>query len=149
MVGSQNGGFGIGEYNAVLATSTYAIPVWADGRTNDGNLNLYAAFIKLGADSVTGIENITAVNGALKISSLYPNPVKELLNLSYESSKAGEMEISVFDEAGKLVKTFANQTIAVGKGIAPLTTAGLSSGTYLLRVMFNGSMTVRRFVKAG
>ena len=148
-IGSQNGGFGIGEYNAVLSTSTYAIPVWADGRTNDGMINLYAAFIKLGADSVTGLQNITSINGALQIDALYPNPVKEQLNLSYQASRGGEIDLGVYDAQGKLVKALPSSTIDTGKGNLQLNTTGLASGTYLLRVMFNGSMNVRRFVKAG
>ena len=148
-VGSQNGGFGIGEYNAVVSTGTYAIPVWADGRSNNGQLNLYAAFIKLGADSVTGIENITPVNGALKIYAVYPNPAQEQINLSYQTSQAGEMAITVYDVQGKMVKNLASVQVNTGKGALQLNTDGLAAGTYLLRIMFNGSMNVRRFVKAG
>ena len=148
-IGSQNGGFGIGEYNAVLSTSTYAIPVWADGRTNDGMINLYAAFIKLGADSVTGLQNISSINGALQIDGLYPNPAKEQLNLLYQASRSGAIDLSVYDVQGRLIKTLPSSNINTGKGVLQLNTIGLASGTYLLRVMFNGSMNVRRFVKAG
>ncbi|MBU0763484.1 MAG: hypothetical protein KJ607_01475 [Bacteroidetes bacterium] len=38
-VGDNNQSFGIGEYTQVLATEGYIIPVWCDGRQNNGNLN--------------------------------------------------------------------------------------------------------------
>jgi hypothetical protein len=147
-IGSQNGGFGIGEYNTVLSTGTYAIPVWADGRTNDGMINLYTAFINLSNDSTAaGIQNITSVNGALKIYSVYPNPVKNQLNLSYQTSQPGQMDFTVYDEAGKLVKSLPSIQASIGTGNAQVNTSELAAGTYLLRIMFNGSMNVRRFVK--
>jgi hypothetical protein len=147
-VGSQNGDFGIGEYNAVLATGTYAIPVWADGRTDDGLLNLYAAFVNLGADTVSGLQNITSINSTLKIQAVYPDPVKSLLNLSYETSQPGEMQLSVFDVQGKQLMEFPSSQINQGKGTLQVNTTGLAAGTYLLKVMFNGSLNVRKFVKA-
>jgi hypothetical protein len=148
-IGSQNGGFGIGEYNSILSTSTYAIPVWADGRTNNGMINLYAAFVQLGTDSTpAGLQNLTAINGALQIDAVYPNPVKSQLNLSYQTSIAGQMDLSVYDGQGKLVKALNPAQVSIGKGTLQLNTAGLASGTYLLRAMFNGSMYVRKFVKA-
>ncbi len=148
-IGSQNGGFGIGEYNAVLSTSSYAIPVWADGRTNDGMINLYAAFVKLGADSVTGVQNISAVNGALQIDGVYPNPVKDELNVAYQTPQGGKMDLSIYDAQGKLVKQLAPAEVNSGKGKLQLNSSGLAAGTYLFRIMFNGTMSVRRFVKAG
>ena len=39
----QNGTFGIGEYNQVISTGGYAIPVWADGRKGNGDLDIYAS----------------------------------------------------------------------------------------------------------
>ncbi|HWB63692.1 MAG TPA: T9SS type A sorting domain-containing protein [Chitinophagales bacterium] len=148
-VGAQNGGFGIGEYNAVLATSQYAIPVWADGRDNNGQLNLYAAFINLGADTVaTGLQDITAINSPLKIYSLYPNPAKEEVTLNYETSQAGKIEITLYDAQGKEVKALKPGNIAIGKGNMPVNVNQLAAGNYLMKINFNGAINVRRFVKS-
>lgn len=147
-VGTQNGGFGIGEYNSILANGSYAIPIWADGRTDDGMLNIYAAFIQLGNDTISGLQNLSTINGALKIFNVFPDPVKDQLNLSYEATQGGEMQISAYDVQGKLVKQFSASQVTAGKGTLSFNTKELASGTYLLKVIFNGSLNVRRFVKA-
>jgi len=146
-VGLLNGGFGIGEYNAVLAANDYIIPIWSDGRSNTGQMNLYSAFIKAVPGQSVGIQNISAVNGPLIINSVYPNPAKDVLNLSYESSEAGNMELSVYDVQGKLVLPLGNRQIAAAKTTTTINTSNLTAGTYLLRVVLNGTVNVREFVK--
>ena len=146
-VGLMNGGFGIGEYNAVLATANYVIPVWADGRSNTGQLNLYAAFINTTQGANAGLQNISTINGPLTIDGLYPNPAKNALTLSYESSEAGKMQLAIYDEAGKLVMPLVDQQITAAKGSIPLDITDLAAGTYLLKVTLNGTMNVRQFVK--
>ncbi len=146
-VGLLNGGFGIGEYNAVLTTHDYIIPVWSDGRSNTGQMNLYSAFIKAVPGQSVGLQNITSINGPLKITSVFPNPAKDILSLTYESSEAGNMELSVYDVQGKRILPLATQQIAATKGTAALNINSLASGTYLLKVMLNGTLNVREFVK--
>ncbi|MAT39940.1 MAG: hypothetical protein CL946_10090 [Ectothiorhodospiraceae bacterium] len=48
------GSFGIGDYDRALSTAHYAIPIWSDGRGNDGDLNVYAAFVPL--ESIIPVE---------------------------------------------------------------------------------------------
>ena len=146
-IGLKNGGFGIGEYNAVLATNDYVIPVWADGRDDNGNINLYSAFISTSPNQSVSIKNITAINGPLKINSLYPNPAKNELTLSYESSEAGKMEVAVYDVKGKLVMPLGEVQVTATKSTAPLNISTLAAGSYLLKLTLNGSVNVREFVK--
>ena len=148
-VGAVNGGFGIGEYNAVLANGHYAIPVWADGRNNNGALNLYAAFVDLGSSpaAATGLRNITSINGAIKIYSVFPNPASDILNLAYETSEPGKIEMSIVDVNGKLVKKAGVIETRAAKGTTQLNISELATGNYFLKVMFNGAMNLRKFIK--
>ena len=146
-IGLKNGGFGIGEYNAVLATNDYVIPVWSDGRDNSGNINLYSAFIHIAPNQSVDIQNVTAINGPLKINSLYPNPARNELTLSYESSEAGKMELGIYDVQGKLLMPLGDIQVAATKATAPLNINTLAAGNYLLKVMLNGTVNVREFVK--
>jgi cyclophilin family peptidyl-prolyl cis-trans isomerase len=41
----------------------------------------------------------------LRITRLYPNPFKNRTSLTFNSTKAGEMQISVYDVKGRIVKT--------------------------------------------
>lgn len=57
LIGSLNGNFGIGEYTHILATNYNAIPIWADGRGNNGDIDIFAAIIPIN-DPFVGIPEI-------------------------------------------------------------------------------------------
>ncbi|MEL6843916.1 MAG: sialidase family protein, partial [Bacteroidota bacterium] len=69
-IGSQNGGFGVGEYTQVIATDGYAIPVWADGRSNDGSVSIYAAWAPLSGPA-TALERSVRLQAKLQMISWY------------------------------------------------------------------------------
>lgn len=145
-VGAANGGFGIGEYNCVLATNSFAIPVWADGRTNDGDLNLYCAMVNLDNPQV-GIQSMTTINSALKISSLFPNPAQDVLNLEYETSQSGSLKTEILNAEGKIVFAETAKEIQQGKGTKKISVSNLAAGNYFLKTDFNGGFNLRKFIK--
>ena len=145
-VGSKNGNFGIGEYNCVLATNSFAIPVWADGRTGDGDLNLYCAMVNLDNPQV-GLQNLTTINSTLKISSVFPNPVKDVLYLEYETSKNGNLKMEVLDADGKIIQEERVKEIQPGKGTQKISVSNLAAGNYFLKTEFNSDFNLRQFVK--
>jgi hypothetical protein len=57
------------------------------------------------------------------------------------------MELSVYDVQGKLVLPFNNVQIAASKGTTALSINSLAAGTYMLKVVLNGTVNVREFVK--
>ncbi len=85
-IGMKNNEFGIGEYNQVISTKGYAIPVWSDGRTGTGDLNVYASFIKLGdgSTSVEKIVNLGEMHFRIKIFQILLR-TKFLLNLPIQN----------------------------------------------------------------
>ncbi len=124
-VGDQNQGFGIGEYTQVLATNNYIIPVWSDCRTNDGNLNIYAAFIsKSNPSAVT----LASLDNNVKV---YPVPVKDLMTV--ETDKSGNYELNLIDISGKVAmsRTFNGNAYRMEVGT-------LKAGMYYLVISSNG-----------
>ena len=69
--------------------------------------------------------------------SIFPNPVKDVLNINYDKAIS---QIDVFDVNGKLVKTFTtvNGTINV---------SDLSDGVYMLNIQTEEGMMVKKIVK--
>jgi hypothetical protein len=49
--------FGIGEYHQLVATDHTALAFWADGRTNDEDLNIYMAKVNLN-NPATGVQEL-------------------------------------------------------------------------------------------
>jgi hypothetical protein len=103
-IGGQNAGFGIGEYTQVVSTSGYAIPVWADGRTNDGDIDLYAAFLPIN-DPFSGVDEIGSISADFTIIGPDPNPVTGKASLKIDLGRPTDLNINIFAADGKVVYT--------------------------------------------
>lgn len=141
-VGSQNGGFGIGEYNAILATDNYILPVWADGRTNDGDLDLKMAYVNVNGVN-TDVEYINTLTDKIKITNIGPNPANDRLNYSLEVTKPGKLNVQVFDLKGALI-TQTESNINTGNNNSFIATNQISAGTYFVKFMYDGATITRK-----
>jgi len=133
-VGDVNQGFGIGEYTQVLATESYIIPVWTDGRTNDGDLNVYAAFIN--KNNPTNI-NMVELKNDIKI---YPVPAKNVMTI--ETGEFGEYELRLINIQGKVVKTmnFKGDNFSFN-------VSGFDAGIYYVAVYSNGNVVALKNIE--
>lgn len=63
----------------------------------------------------------------------YPNPVNEVLNISFESAESQSMDLTLSDLAGKIIfsKNLGN---VKGKMNETISTQGISKGTYILKL---------------
>lgn len=125
---------------------------WGAGNV-DGNLTLLnhnsAVLYTLSApDFGSQVENIvksTDDSGMDELGTaqwnLFPNPVKDMLNVSIQNSQANEwLLVDVYG------KTILRQVVQGNQ--VQLNTQNLSNGTYFVRVNFvNGSSSVKSFVK--
>jgi hypothetical protein len=125
---------------------------WGAGNV-DGNLTLLnhtsAVLYTLSApDFGAQVENIvksTDDSGMDELGTaqwnLFPNPVKDMLNVSIQNSQANEwLLVDVYG------KTILRQVVQGNQ--VQLNTQNLSNGTYFVRVNFvNGSSSVKSFVK--
>ena len=96
--------------------------------------------------------NIVFINGEpvteLVLTSLYPNPTNQLLNVVLETPKAQKVQIVIADLAGK---TVLQQTLQLVKGVnnKTMNVATLAKGTYIVKVVCADGCerAVRKFVK--
>jgi hypothetical protein len=78
--------------------------------------------------------------------SIYPNPVKDNLNLNVSTKDASKIVADVYDQSGKRVmKNILNEKNSIGevKKSIPL---NLSSGLYLVKLSINGVETHHPFI---
>ncbi len=116
-VGISNQNFGIGEYTQILATNNYIIPVWTDGRKNNGDLDIYTAFID---KTATGTQRVQNISSSLR-ADIVPNPASSQATIKIDLSQSGQVKGTLFDNTGKVIhgKSFVknlqkgNQTISV------------------------------------
>ncbi|MBI3511015.1 MAG: T9SS type A sorting domain-containing protein [Bacteroidetes bacterium] len=143
-IGSQNSNFGIGEYTQVVAARGYAIPVWTDGRTNDGDLNIYCATIPWATYS--GVHESVAVNHQ-HIIAAYPNPVSDDFFVTLHFDKEENVLMTITDVAGRMIEQ-NSWTSHAGTEKTSFDLTPLSAGEYFFTLQTSGTKeTVRVTVK--
>ncbi|MFH2094867.1 MAG: T9SS type A sorting domain-containing protein, partial [Bacteroidota bacterium] len=141
-VGTNNQDFGIGEYTQVLASDNYTIPVWCDGRENNGNLNVFIAFID---DNSVGSERVMNVNSKLYVSNTFPNPAVSDIQVDFSIPGDALINLEILDGSGRYIKTIAKGYFYEGTNRVRADISGLSSGHYYIRLQSEGKFVARKF----
>ena len=141
-IGSQNSGFGIGEYNSILSTKGYVMPVWADGRTNNGNIDIY--FAKIPVDGSTSVsDELISIDNNSQMFSVSPNPADGRITLKFENELIENASIKIFNiEGQELDNPFNNITI---NSQIDVNIDALNNGIYFIEVLNNNFRAVKKF----
>lgn len=142
-VGDQNNDFGVGEYNMVLSTNDYIIPVWADGRKNNGDLDIYAAFVHKNSLSV---ERLTSIKNDFIVQRIFPNPTSDIINCRIEAQKTNEIQLQVLNLEGKIL---SKRAITTQPGINEIQveTSEYSPGIYILLFQGDNGRELRKIIR--
>jgi hypothetical protein len=89
-----------------------------------------------GAGAGTGVQNLR----------VHPSPVRNDAVISLELAAADEVELAVYDLAGRRVRTLQRGPLAAGRHEIALDAAGMTAGLYLLRVKTANGEELERFV---
>lgn len=79
-------------------------------------------------------ERIETADGALSLDGASPNPFGSRTSVGYTLPSAGRVRLSVFDVMGREVAVLADGVEPAGARTAAFDGAGLSSGTYFVRL---------------
>lgn len=131
LIGSQNENFGIGEYCQVVATENTAIPFWADGRSNDGDINIYYAKINI-ANPVTAIPVVSSISNTINITA-YPNPVNNYSIISIKVKQTTILKWRIIDINGKELNQSESKTYHPGDTSIKIPFSELPTGTYFIQ----------------
>jgi hypothetical protein len=88
----------------------------------------------------------TLVNSKVKFN-MYPNPVENNTNISYELTKSSEVEIVVYNRDGKLIETIFKGFNAEGDHLIEYNSNQLSNGLYFIKISTNQSTETLSFAK--
>lgn len=133
-IGDKNGAFGVGEYTQLVAVNNQALPFWADGRTNDGNLDLYFAYVPLDGSEglVSGLPEINAIATELTIANPFPNPARGAASITLDLIQRSTIKLQLMDQSGRLLKTISEADYSVGHHLLNIPLANVPSGSYTL-----------------
>ena len=129
-----------------IRTLTFAAGKLAVNKT-DGNLGTCALsairYLSFN-DYTTDVPQISSRQGS-KLA-IYPNPVARQLQISYETAKAGNVEVEIIDLQGKVLH---QQVISSNAGAnhATIAVTKLPNGIYLCRVNKGTSIETTKFLK--
>lgn len=132
-VGEDNDDFGIGEYTKILTTNSHAIPIWADGRDNNGDLNIMSAFVPYDTFGNSGTVYRNLSND-FTIEGPFPNPVRDEATVTLELEEPQATQIQITSVKGQVVKHVANKSLSSGIHTIDVSFKGLESGHYFLRI---------------
>lgn len=125
----------------------YTIPA----NTNQQDLNVIVVLIdQTDGSIVTGLERtlletLSVRDFSINGFKIYPNPVKDVLNISFESGE-GDYTIQIVDILGR---TVSNQTLSnvLGNQNVEISTANLSDGQYILNISNGKGSYNTKFIK--
>ena len=133
-IGQVNGDFGIGEYTQIVATKKYAFPFWADGRTNNGDIDVYVARVDL-TDITIGIHTIGSITDQIAVSGPVPNRLNRgnAFHLNLDLKQNSPIQISLVNQEGKEIQVLFDQNLSAGEHGIDLA-ANVSAGAYIIKV---------------
>ena len=76
----------------------------------------------------------------------YPNPFKDFTNIQF-SSPGGHIELRLFDNQGRLLKTLINDVLPKGNHIEILDGTNLPAGNYYYQLITQAGQIGRQLVK--
>ena len=129
IVNPQNNNIGPGEYNQIVTTGDYAIPFWGDGRTNDGKISVYSAFLNL-----NGVDELKSLTTQFSFIGPKPNPVTSIANFELKLKEPSFVEVLLYDIAGKQIRTIVQRDFSLGVFAINFRTSDLAVGEYVVTV---------------
>jgi hypothetical protein len=131
-------------------TSTYCDEVSIDengiytGLIVDGRPGMLRSgfTIRVITELPTGVDERNVVEEV----AMWPNPVEDIIGLSFTSSRSANLGLSIMDLNGRVIRT-SNNAVSVGNNRHSISVADLDAGMYLLQITDGTQSTSRRFVK--
>ena len=110
------------------------------------DLTKYEVLNSMEESSVWGTGVTEKRVSTISVSSLYPNPATDVINVELNLTQSANVGVTITDVAGKLVQTVASKSLPSGASMLPLSTLSLENGIYFMTLNVNGQSVTHRFV---
>ncbi|MFT5213423.1 MAG: hypothetical protein ACI9WV_001145 [Patiriisocius sp.] len=95
-------------------------------------------------ENILGLEELELNN----LFTIYPNPVKNILNISESMNSSNELRVTIYDISGRLVMVKSlNKTIEQKIGNYTIDVTDITPGLYFLKLYSTESLETLRFIK--
>jgi hypothetical protein len=133
-----------GDYNRSVRTACNTLSIWSDGRNNTGP----KVYVARQSHCATGIREVSAVNSAVQLRSIFPNPATTMLSISLRSDKQIEVGASLSDLSGREVSA-KKYRLSAGDQTLSFPVQGAATGVYLLTLSGPEGIIASRQVVVG
>ena len=82
-----------------------------------------------------GVDEPKSISTEYQELRIYPNPATEKVNVSYNLNSNSDVNISIYNLAGKLVYSESLKSVNSGKHNTIINVNSLNKGTYLVRLI--------------
>ena len=78
------------------------------------------------------------------LSQNYPNPFNPVTTIRYDLKSKSNVQLTIYDLAGRAIKTLVNQTQNAGRHVVEFDASGLSSGIYVYHIKTSAGFVASR-----
>lgn len=110
---------------------------------SDGGNNIFIDNINLYPESMTSLVEQNSFSGF----NVYPNPVSDVLQISFFVTAGDDYSIKIFNALGELIETVYNGPLQQGQSQFKFSAAVLPKGVYFIQLENNGTNEVQKFIK--
>ena len=128
-IAESNVGIGPGEYNQIITVGKYTIPFWGDGRTNDGQIMVYAAFLNVFEE-----EEIISITTQFSFEGPRVNPVNNTGVFELILKEPSDVNVLLYDVLGREIKSIPKQNFDAGRHTIKVEVDELAVGEYFVTV---------------
>ncbi len=142
-IAESNVGIGPGEYNQIITAGKYTIPFWGDGRTNDGQIMVYAAFLNIFEE-----EEIISINTQFSFTGPRINPINNTGVFELILKESSDVNVLLFDVLGRELKSVSNQSYDAGRHTIKVEVDELPVGEYFVTVFTDFGFKTKKIIVA-
>ncbi len=118
-----------------------------DYRHSDGRLTVATYGRGVFQTTINSVDDILSIKDMDKMElNLYPNPTSDVLNLQFLSTKAENLNCIVYNEVGKIVKSY-EKYVFVGENKLSVSVKSLKSGVYFVSLESEENSITKQFIK--
>ena len=142
-ISESNVGIGPGEYNQIITVGNYTIPFWGDGRTNDGQIMVYAAFLNVFEE-----EEIISIDIRFSFEGPRVNPITNSAVFELILNESSDVVVLLFDVLGRKIKSIPKQNFDKGRHTVKLEMSELPMGEYFVTVHTDFGFKTKKIIIA-
>jgi Secretion system C-terminal sorting domain len=124
-------------YQIMAARNNYVSPT-----THKYETGLGFTYLELFDSTIIGLQNSPSVEDL----AIFPNPAKNIVNVSFSSKNSGKASIEVMNLLGQKLMAEEIRSINPGSNLIQVDLSPLSRGIYLVRIGANGKYFTRKLV---